>query len=150
MTLSLHYGMWAIKSKYILLFRNTLCYLLKFDYCFIYVMNIKKKLPHSQTVRYTTIKTLELKVHPSVSTWSRFTRELYNDASRAPPKLPFFPGQRAGRAGGFRSLKNTDLQIAVRGRLRVYTSFPYLARALGLAGENFRSARAQNLTDSYS
>lgn len=66
MTLSLRYGMWAIKSKYILLFRNTLCNLLKFDYCFIYVMNIKKKLPHSQTVRYTTIKTLELKVHSSV------------------------------------------------------------------------------------
>jgi len=63
----------------------------------------------------------------------------------SPQKLPFFPGQRAGRAGGFRSLKNSDLQIAVRGRLRVYTSFPYLARALGLAGENFRSARAQNL-----
>lgn len=60
MTLSLYYGMWAIKSKYILLSPNTLCNLLKFDYCFIYVMNIKKKLAHSQTVRYTTIKTLEL------------------------------------------------------------------------------------------
>ena len=66
MTLSIHYGMWALKSKYILLSRNTLCNLLKFDYCFIYVM------PHSQTVRYTTIKTLELKVHPAVSTWTLY------------------------------------------------------------------------------
>ena len=74
MTLSLHYGMWAIKSKYTLLFRNTLCNLLKYDYCFIYVMNIKKKLPHSQTVRYTTIKTLELKVQPSVS---KYMESLY-------------------------------------------------------------------------
>ena len=38
---------------------------------------------------------------------------------------------------------DSDLQIAVRGRTS--TSFPYWARALGLVGENFRSARAQNL-----
>ena len=43
---------------------------------------------------------------------------------------------------------NSDLQIAVRGRLRVrvfrteHTLFPH---ALGLEGDNFRSVRAQNL-----
>ena len=35
--------------------------------------------------------------------------------------------------------------MAVRGRLYTSTSFPYWASALGLEGENFRSARAQNL-----
>ena len=42
------------------------------------------------------------------------------------------------------SKDNSGLQIGVRERLRVQ-SFPYRARALGLEGENFRSARAQNL-----
>ena len=34
--------------------------------------------------------------------------------------------------------------MGVRGRLRVRTSLPYWACALGLKGENFRSVRAQN------
>ena len=91
--------------------------LLEFDSSFIQVLNIKKKLSHSETIgiRYTTLKTLELiayhymvalpesctMMHHEISTRSSLGLSYPSDSSRGQP-------DREGGEGGFRSLRNVQ------------------------------------------
>ena len=64
MSLALLHGMRAMKPNVVLLSRNASSSTASKIRLLLYpCVNIKRKLPHSQIMRYTTIKTLELVAH---------------------------------------------------------------------------------------